>query len=202
MTTQLRIGHLSPDAPAVNVTLDGEIVAENVSFGTLGEFTDVDARTSDVSIRPASGGDAVLTATLDHAADVRYTVAATGELSAIDALVLTDDQPTIADDESRVRFVHTVPDAPAVDVFAGEDRLIENVAFGEASAFLTIPSGAFDLRVRPTGETDSVLELSGVEFDDATGYTVFATGTLADDSLDALLVSESVSADEATPAAR
>lgn len=186
----------------MNVTVGGEVFAENVPSGTLGEFADVDAGTYDVSIRPVSGDDAVLTATLDLAADVSYTVAAIGELSAIDALVLTDEQPTIADDESRVRFVHTVPDAPAVDVFAGEDRLIENVAFGEASAFLTIPSGAFDLSVRPTGETEGVLELSGVGFDDATGYTVFATGTLADDSLDALLVSDYVSADEATPAAR
>ena len=201
MNSQLRIGHFSPDAPAVDIHVDGEPLLEGVSFGTLGDYVDVDAGSYDVEIVPAAGGDAVLSATLDLESDVSYTVLAVNALADIEALVLTDDQPVVDAGDARLRFVHTVPDAPAVDIWAGDEMLFENVAFGEGSAFATVDADAYDIDVRPAGADDDVLSLAGVGLDDATSYTMLATGML-DESLDAVLVADYVTteADDRTVA--
>jgi len=195
MNTQLRIGHFSPDAPAVDVHVDGESLLEDVSFGTLGEYMDIDAGSYDVEIVPAAGGDAVLSATLALDSDTSYTALAINALDDIEALVMTDEQPSVGADDARIRFVHTVPDAPAVDIWAGGAPLFENVAFGEASSFATVDADAYSIDVRPAGADDSVLSLSDIAFDGATSYTVLATGMLGDDTLDAKLVVDYVTAE-------
>ena len=201
MNSQLRIGHFSPDAPAVDIHVDGEPLLEGVSFGTLGDYVDVDAGSYDVEVVPAAGGDAVLSATLDLESDVSYTVLAVNALADVEALVLTDDQPVVDAGDARLRFVHTVPDAPAVDIWADDEMLFENVAFGEGSAFATVDADAYDIDVRPAGADDDVLSLAGVGLDDATSYTMLATGML-DESLDAVLVADYVTteADDRTVA--
>lgn len=195
MNTQLRIGHFSPDAPAVDIHVNGESLLEGVSFGTLGDYMDIDAGSYDVEIVPARDGDAVLSATLDLDSDTSYTVLAINALEDIEALVLTDEQPAIDANNARIRFVHTVPDAPAVDIWAGDAALFENVAFGDSSSFATVDADASDIDVRPAGTQDNVLSLSDISFDGATSYTVFATGMLGDDSLDAMLVADYVTTD-------
>jgi len=144
---------------------------------------------------PAAGGDTVLSATLDLDSGTSYTVLAINALDDIEALVLTDEQPAVDAGDARLRFVHTVPDAPAVDVLAGGAPLFENVAFGDGSSFAMVEAGSYDIDVRPTGAEDTVLSLSGISFDGATSYTVLATGMLGDDSLDAMLVSDYVTTD-------
>lgn len=204
MNTQLRIGHFSPDAPAVNVHIDGELLLEDVSFGMLTEHIDVDAGSYDVEIVPAAGGDAVIDTTVEIESDTSHTVLAIGAVADIEALVLTDEQPSVDTDAARIRFVHLAPDAPAVDVLAGGTPLIEHVAFGDGSMPATIDATTYDIDVQASSSGDAVLRLTDVNFDGATSYTVFVTGTLEDDSLDAVLVPDYVTtdADERTAAAQ
>jgi hypothetical protein len=206
MNSQIRIGHFSPDAPRVNVLVDGETTLENVAFGDISEFLTLEAGSFDVSIVPAEGGDAVIESTLDLAADTYYTVLAVGELVDIRPLVISDEMDADArsldtDGETLVRFVHTSPDAPAVDVrVADGPTLFENVAFGEASEYLTVDASSYDISVVPAGSDDAVLSLSDVEFAAGSVLSVFATGLVADDSLDATLVTD-LTADDVTMAA-
>lgn len=146
--------------------------------------------------------DAVLSTTLDLENGVSYTILAANALTDIEALVLTDDQPVVDAGDARLRFVHTVPDAPAVDIWASDEVLFENVAFGEGSAFATVDAEAYDIDVRPAGADDDVLSLAGLSLDDATSYTMLATGMLDDESLDAVLVADYVTteADDRTVA--
>jgi hypothetical protein len=195
VNTQFRIGHFSPDAPAVDIHVNGESLVEDVSFGTLSEYMDVEAGSYEIDIVPAAGGDAVLSATLDLDSDISYSVLAINGLDDIEAFVLTDDQPAVEAGDARLRFVHTVPDAPAVDVWADGAPLCENVVFSDSSSYATVEADAYDIDVRPTGSEDSVLSLSDLSFEGATSYTMLATGMLADDSLDALLVADYVTTD-------
>ncbi|MFC5367143.1 hypothetical protein [Salinirubrum litoreum] len=60
----------------------------------------------------------------------------------------------------------------------------------------------YDIEVRPNDSEDAVLSRPGIDFDGATAHTVLATGALADESLDAMIVSDYVWADDRMPAAR
>ncbi|MEF8843223.1 MAG: DUF4397 domain-containing protein [Haloarculaceae archaeon] len=90
---------------------------------------------------------------------------------------------------------HFSPDAPAVDILADGAPLFENVAFGDSSSHAMVEADVYDIDVGPAGSEDSVLGLPETSFDGATSYTVFPTGMLEDNSLDAALVADYVLAD-------
>jgi hypothetical protein len=67
--------------------------------------------------------------------------------------------------------------------------LISNLAFPDASDYLDVPAGTYDLEVRLAGTTDVALELPGVELEGGTVYSVYAIGLAGDGSLTVLPVS-------------
>ncbi len=211
MNTQIRIGHFSPDAPAVNVLVDGDSVLENVSFGEISDYLAIDAGSYEIDVVPAAGGDsvdsgstgsrtesgdAVISASLDLERDTDYTVLAIDELASIRPLVLEDENRSV-EDRTQVRLVHTSPDAPAVDVRVVDGpTLFRNVEFGEASDYIGVDAATYDIDVMPAGSDDAVLSLSDVTLPEGQTITVFATGLVDDGSLDATLVSDFTAEDE------
>ncbi len=190
MNTQIRIGHFSPDAPSVNALVDGEIVLENVAFGDLSDYLEIDAGSHEIDVVPAAGGDSVIDATLDLDGDTDYTVLAIGELADIELLALVDRNRSV-EDRTQLRFVHASPDAPAVDVRVVDGpTLFSDVEFGEASDYVGVDASTYDIDVIPSGADEPALSLWDVDLQAGETVTVFATGTLADDSLDAMLVSD------------
>jgi hypothetical protein len=156
---QLRVAHLSPDAPNVDIRVDGTIVLSNVPYGLVSNYLP---------------------------ANTAYTVAATGRLADIQPLVLTDDRTT-SSSGAKVRFVHTGPDAPAVDVAVTNGPvLFGNVAFRGSAGPAAVNAGSYDLEVRVAGTTTVALPVPGVSFAAGRNYTVFAIGLLANGSLAAL----------------
>ena len=177
---RVRVAHLSPDAPNVDVWVDGNYAFTDVAFEDITDYATLPAGDYLVQVEPAGaggGGPFVISATLTLAADTEYTVAATDELANITPVVLIDDNTIPAPGQSHVRFVHGSPDAPAVDITLTDGTvLFGNVAFGEASSYLPVAAGSYDLQVRVAGTNTVVLELMGVPFGAETVYTVFATG--------------------------
>lgn len=93
-----------------------------------------------------------------------------------------------------MRVAHNSPDAPAVDVaVAGGPVLFSNVAFPDATGFAEVDAGTYDLEVRPAGTEDVALALDGVALEAGRVYDVFAIGTLADGTLQALPLTASAS---------
>ncbi|MEM7262358.1 MAG: DUF4397 domain-containing protein [Planctomycetota bacterium] len=183
----VRVAHLSPDAPNVDVWVDGNVVLSDVPFGAISDRLPLPPGTYTVQVTPAGATEpVVIDADLTLDSGVSYTVAATGVLADIAPLVLVDD--TVTDpDFAKVRFNHTSPDAPAVDVaVAGGPVLFSNVSFGESSGYLNVDPGTYDLEVRVAGTSTVALSLPGVALAGETNYEVFAIGLLADMTLGAL----------------
>lgn len=187
-TAQLRVAHLSPDAPAVDVRVNGTVAVRNVSFPTVGAYAAVPAGRTRIEVVPAGATTpVVIDATVDLARDTSYTVAATGLLGSSDLrpLVLNDDRTPGG--QAKVRFVHTGPDAPAVDVaVSGGPVLFPNTSFRGSSQYAAVAPGAYNLEVRVAGTSTVALPLPGVRFDTGRNYTVFAIGRLSNGSLAAL----------------
>jgi hypothetical protein len=181
----LRVVHASPDAPNVDVYLDGKRVLSDVPFGTLSGFLDVPPGTYEATITAAGDPDTVAfegEVTLEP--DTDYTVTALGELTeeTFEPLVTVEDDSPLKDDEARVRLIHASPDAPAVDVTVGdgETTLFDDVSFGEASDYVTVAAGDYDLEVRPADGGDPVAEIPA-SVEGGTVYTAVAAGYLTPD---------------------
>lgn len=187
----VRVAHLSPDAPAVDVWVDGERVLGGVPFKAVSDYLVVPVGSHRIQVTPANATvPVVIDATLTFAAGSATTIAATGLLSDLEPIVLSDelDAPGNA---ARVRFVHASPDAPAVDITAnGGPVVFSNVAFREFEGYGSVGPGTYSLQVRPAGQTPVVLNLEGITFAAGRAYTAFAVGRLADGSLGAVLVED------------
>ena len=68
----------------------------------------------------------------------------------------TGPTPPIAN-AVRIRAIHASPDAPAVDVYAndGTTPLVQDLAYGEATAYLDIPEGTYNIQLRAAGSAAS-----------------------------------------------
>jgi len=84
---------------------------------------------------------------------------------------------------SKIRVLHAVPNAPAVDVYANDNLIIKNLAYKEMSPYLTVPSGNYIIKVYPTGETTNPVIESSIYIPENSIYTIAAIGELPDISL-------------------
>jgi hypothetical protein len=190
---RVRIGHCCPDAPNVDILVDGSPAFEDVAFGDLSDYAPLDAGEHEVCVVPSSGGDAAIEASLDLEDETAYTVLATGMLEDIEPTVLMDEPGEVPSDKAHVRFIHTSPDAPDVSISVVDGpELFAGIGFREASDYEAVDDGTYDLEVRPTGTNDVALALDNISFDGGTAYTAIAIGQVSDGSLDATLAEDAM----------
>lgn len=181
-TAKVRVIHASPDAPAVDVYVDGSAVLTNVPFFTASDYLDLPAGTYRIQVTPTGSpaSQAVIDANATVEAGMAYTIAATGPVASIQPTIIVDDLSAPASGQVKVRVYHFSPDAPAVDVkLADGTTLISNLAFPAASSYLEVPAGTYDLQVTPAGGDAVVIDLPGTALPAGQIISVFATNVVA-----------------------
>jgi hypothetical protein len=174
---RVRVVHASPDAPAVDVRVDGATAFSGIGFTNVSHYAALPSGTYNVQVSPAGMMDpVVIDADLALAPGTDYSVLAVGTLDAIEPLVLIDDN-RLSGDAARVRFVHASPNAPAVDIaLAGGPVLFGNVQFKETGDYIEVSPGTYDLEARLAGSTTVVLEIPAVALEPNAVYTAYAMG--------------------------
>ncbi|MBM7703892.1 DUF4397 domain-containing protein [Metabacillus iocasae] len=174
---KVRIVHASPDAPAVDVFVDGTAAVEGAKFKDATEYLTVPAGERKVEIFAAGTKgqkDPVITASLVVEGDKSYTVAAINTLDKLELKVLTNET-TAPNGKAKVRVGHFSPDAPAVNVGPkGGKPLFSNLKFKDVSAYAELPAGSYDLAVTTVDGNKEVLALPGTKVEAGKTYTVLA----------------------------
>ena len=175
---RVRVVHASPDAPAVDVWVNGSIAFSNAPFKGITDYASLAPGTYNVQVVPTGATEpVVIEADLALAADTDYTVVAVGKLADIEPLVLIDNNSAPAAGKAHVRFVHASPDAPAVDIaVAGGPVLFANVPFKGTGDYLPVDAGTYDLEARLAGTDTVALSVPGVMLEEGMVYTIFAMG--------------------------
>ena len=206
----VRVLHASPDAPKVDVYVNGDKVAplSGIEFGTLTDYVKVPGGT--YAIKVCATADATIcpidVPALAIAAGKHYTIAATNALASIEAQVLVDDPSPMAA-KTQVRVAHFSADTPAVDVLTqdGSAKVVENLAYPKATDYLTLAPGSYDLKVCANADnTVCPLDPGPLDLAAGTSYTVFAIGSLDGGTLTAVVGVDGMAApatDTVTPGA-
>ncbi|MGK2851624.1 MAG: DUF4397 domain-containing protein [Candidatus Limnocylindrales bacterium] len=196
----VRVLHGSPDAPSVDVYVDGAKVdaLSGLEFGDLTDYVALPGGT--YAVKVCATADATIcpidVPALDVSDDTKYTIAATNVLASIEAQVLVD-APAPSAEKTQVRVVHFSADTPAVDVLTqdGSATVVDNVAYPNATGYLTLDPGSYDLKVCADAD-NTVCPLDPGALDLAAGrsYSVFAIGSLAGETLTAAVGVDGVAA--------
>jgi hypothetical protein len=183
----VRVVHASPDAPAVDVFVDGQQAISGLKFTEATTYVTLPAGSHQVQVFATGtgpGGMAVIDAKVALQDGQAYTIAAVNKLAAIEPLVLTDNLSAPAAGKAHIRVVHASPDAPAVDVGVQSGPTpVKNLAFRQSSPYTPVDAGTYTFQVFPAGTAQAVLTTNPVALDAGKIYDLFALGLLADKSL-------------------
>ncbi|WP_267640623.1 DUF4397 domain-containing protein [Haloarchaeobius amylolyticus] len=164
--TELRVIHASPDAPDVDVLVDGDLVLSNVPFGTVSEYLALETGEHDVEITKAGEPDTVVFSETIDLAEGKFTIMALGEIGAatFQPQAFEDMATAPMEDEVAIRLIHASPDAPEVDVVLvalkeeitpDDIQVVEQLSFGSASEYLTSQPGPHAIEVYPAIDPES-----------------------------------------------
>jgi Domain of unknown function (DUF4397) len=200
---RVRVVHASPDAPPLDVYVDGEVVLEGLAFPGGSEFVGLPAGAHDLAVVPAGedAGAALVEATVELEAGTAYDVAAVGPLADIAVEVYGLDLSAIAGGRARVRFVHAAPDAGVATLgLADGPPLFDGVDFLEDGGYLEFSPATYDLEIGfESGAEGAVVDVPGLTLEAGTVYDLYAVGLVEDGSLQALtLVAPVAASDEDT----
>ena len=180
-SARVRVAHLVPDAPSVDVYVDGSEALSGLGFRDVTQYLSVPTGTRTVRITPA--GDPNTTAFEgDVALDAgRMTLAAVGELDdgSLGVEQLDDTDGLHDPSKAMVRVVHASPDAPPVTVSANGSPLFEDLSFGGATDYAEVPPGEYEISVGPASDPGESVATFDLSVDGCSVYTVFAAGYLS-----------------------
>lgn len=156
---RLRVVHASPDAPAVDVLIDGRQEVTGAAFTQSSPYIAVDSGSRALRVEPVGSNTAVISANVRVAGATDYTVIAANRVASIEPLVLTDNNTAPAAGNIKLRLVHGAPGAPNVDIYVTAPGVsiatltpnFTNVPFRGASPYVEVPAGSYQVRITPTG---------------------------------------------------
>lgn len=170
-TGYVRLAHLSPDTPKVDVYLDSlsskqkEQRFPGVGYGTVSGYLPLPIGAYAISMR-ASGAPPtskpVLTTTVTVVANHAYTVAGVGRYADLGLRVINDDLSSPMNGQARVRVVQASIRAPLLDVsIGGGASVATHVAFATTTSYALVSAGVVTLRVRPSdGGTTTLMHVT------------------------------------------
>jgi hypothetical protein len=168
----LEVFHASPDAPAVNVLLDGNAISGNLDYANGTGQIPVDATQSHTlaiqALTPGAPTTVIGPLNESFTANTVYTVVAEGPVASLGPVVFSHPQTAIAPSATRVQVLHAAPSAPTVSVYVtapgaslASSAPLGTIAFQGSIGPTDVPSGQYEIRVTPGGAATPVLFDSG-----------------------------------------
>jgi hypothetical protein len=147
---QVRFLVASPDAPQVNVLIDGVSVAGNLGYGNATTYITQKPGSHQVQVVSAVGASPIFSETVSLKSSSFQTLLFTGPVASIQSVMLDDTAPTVVANDAYVRVVNA------------------SAAMGAADVYI-VPAGSGIGGVQPV--------TAGLGFDQDTGYELTVAGT-------------------------
>src|SRR5437764_1117113 len=172
----VRLAHLSPDTPDVDVYLSAvgggsPQVFKGVGYGVVSKYLSVAPGTYAVSMRVAGApatDPPVLTTNVTVEIGKAYLVAGVGKHADLGLKVINDDLSPPSSGRAKVRVIQASVRAPVLNLsIAGGGSIADNVAFATTTDYLQVPPGRWTLRASganggPTGTLPVHLDAGNV----------------------------------------
>jgi hypothetical protein len=164
----LRFAHLSPDTPAVDVSIQpagrpGDQVLRDLDYGDVSGYRSLAPGTYAVAVR-ASGAALSTPPALSTLVEVRpgaaRTVAAVGPFDALALRILDDDLSPPPPGQARVRVLGASTAGPLDVALAAGPDLAHRLPLPGASGWTTVPGGPATVLVGLSGEAPAQVPLT------------------------------------------
>ena len=160
-TGWIRLAHLSPNTPAVDVYLysfgnsNAQIVLHHVAYGTVSPYEAVTAGDYSVAMRAAgasASSQPVLSTSVTIEADHAYTVAGMGPEKGL-RLQVMDDDLTTPTGKALVRVIQASLKQQTVKVTCDGKTIVPKASFASVSSYQAISAGTWTMAAVGSGGT-------------------------------------------------
>ncbi|MCH9693016.1 MAG: DUF4397 domain-containing protein [Gammaproteobacteria bacterium] len=171
-TVDLQVLHASPDAPLVDIVVNGTAVLEDVDFKNGSGRLVVDAGTQNVEVAGILADGSMISAigpvdlTLD--ADTIYTIVAVNDLASIEPVILAQPRTAVSAGSARLNVLHGSASAPAVDIYLTTPGAAltgiaptATLAFTESTGPVEVAAGDYEVQVTLAGDQATIVYQSG-----------------------------------------
>lgn len=177
-SSSVRVWHNSPDAPNVDVSVNGTRVLTAVPYDARSPYLPLPAGTYKVQISVTGTSTVVFEGDITTQPGESYTAIAqgsvTGKGEAFRVQVLED-----ATSGSLLRVLHASPNVPAVTVYVNGQPAIKRLGTLKATGYLALEPGSYNVAVALAGQPLSKAVLKAkLDLADKTRYTALARGLL------------------------
>ncbi len=183
-TAQLRFLQASPDAPQVNLLVDGSSVATSLAYGSATDYVSVKSGSRHVQVVPVSGSSPILDLTLSFAANANQTLILAGPAASVQSVLLTDGGTTTTTGDGHVRVVNASRTMGAADVYlvaAGSSIVgVQPVtgstplAFSKDTGYQLIAEGNYEVFMTAPGTTNAFLSTGSISLTASQNQTIVA----------------------------
>jgi hypothetical protein len=181
---RMRTLNAIPDAPAISITFDtnNTPVVSGLAFENVTQYQGIDSGSHEFKVSANGGASNVIDTTLNVASS-DYTYIVFGPVSQALAILLQDSGFAKPNGGNvSVRFTNVAAGvgpldlyltAPGVDINS-TSATIANVTYGNTSAFLTVPTGTYQIRATTANTKDVVFNTGAQAFSDTFLYNMVA----------------------------
>jgi len=166
----VRILHASPDAPAVDVYVNGELQLSDVAYQDGTGYMKVSDGNANIELRVA-GTDTVAASLAESlSSDTYYAAVAVNEVASLDIAII-EETDTVTDDDVDVRVLHAAPGASSVnvDVYVtdvdaelGASASVDALSYLNDQVLNDVTEGNYQVRLTADGSTDVIYDSGSV----------------------------------------
>lgn len=184
--------HLSADAPALDIYIDGGRVITGLAFGETSEYLGLAPGGHQVQITPSGRLDQLLNETARVDAGSSYTWVIAGIVSAADVAIsltpdlqvgrhvqLNDNAGSASDGLPRLRIVNASPGSGGLDVRTdGDAVLAAGLTYSNTSSYTALQPGTYTVNVFTAGGQSPIASIGSLAVQGQNAYTLVLGGLL------------------------
>ena len=182
---QLRIIDASPDAGGLDIYAGTGAIAYNLGFGTVTSYVVATPATYTLTADTAGTKTALSTVRATLANGKQYTLLISNSAASLQTQVLTDQSMPAPSGQIALRFLDQAQSVGPIDLYlvpSGStllkvNALKQNVAYGDNTGYLNVPTGTYTLYVVQSGTVVSATTVP-LYTGGATGYPAGSARTI------------------------
>lgn len=184
-TANLRVFQASPDAPHIDVLVDGTSLATNIQYGGNSGYLSIKAGSPKVQIVDRSGSP-VFEQALSIAGSASQTLLLTGPAGSIKPVTLTDGGTTASGSDGHVRVVNASPSMGPADVYlvapgvsiSGMQPVAAALDFDKDTGY-QLAGGSYEVFLTTPGTKNVLLDTGPVSMVSGQNQTIVAIDGLS-----------------------
>ncbi len=184
---QVRILLASPDAPQINLLVDGNSVATNLNYGNSIPYQTLKPGMHHVQAVPVSGGAAIFDQSISFASSAIETLLLSGPSAGIQLVTLTDGGTTSVIGSGYVRVVNDSATMGPADVYivpagsgvGGVTPVKSGLAFNQNTGYNPVVAGNYQVFMTTPGTPNALLNTGSISLTAAQNQTVVVLDGIA-----------------------